>query len=163
MPLTVRRTGSPAPAETTNGQFVPATFFETLGVAAWRGRLFVDADDQQGAPPVAVMSFHAWQEKFGSEPSVVGSTYQINNRAFTIIGSGPGRFRWGEDDGWGMPDIWMPLTAEPLMLGKTARIKNTRTDWLDLIGRVRPERIRKCSRRSFRASCTAGWPATWQT
>ena len=32
----------------------------------------------------------------------------------------------------------MPLTAEPLMLGTTARIKNARIDWLDLIGRVRP-------------------------
>jgi putative ABC transport system permease protein len=39
---------------------------------------------------------------------------------------------------WGMPDIWIPLTAEPLMVGTTARIKNTRVDWLDLMGRVRP-------------------------
>jgi putative ABC transport system permease protein len=39
---------------------------------------------------------------------------------------------------WGMPDIWIPLTAQPLLLGTTARIENTRVDWLDLIGRVRP-------------------------
>ena len=32
----------------------------------------------------------------------------------------------------------MPLTTEPLMLGTTARLKNPRVDWLDLIGRVRP-------------------------
>jgi hypothetical protein len=38
---------------------------------------------------------------------------------------------------YGMPDIWMPLTAEPLIDGATARLKNERSDWLDLIGRVR--------------------------
>ena len=138
MPLAVRRAGSSGPPETANGQFVSGNFFQTLGVSAWRGRLLIDADDQEGAPPVAVMSFHAWQEKYGSDPSVVGSTYQINGRAFTIIGVAPAGFIGAKMTSWGMPDIWMPLTTEPLMLGRTARIKNTRVDWLDLIGRVRP-------------------------
>ena len=138
MPLAVRRAGSSGPPDTANGQYVSGNFFQTLGVSAWRGRLLIDADDQEGAPPVAVMSFHAWQEKYGSDPSVVGSTYQINGRAFTIIGVAPAGFVGAKMWSWGMPDIWMPLTTEPLMLGTTARIKNTRVDWLDLIGRVRP-------------------------
>jgi putative ABC transport system permease protein len=138
MPLGVRRAGSSGPPDTANGQYVSGNFFQTLGVSAWRGRLFLDADDLEGAPPVAVMSFHAWQEKYGSDPSVVGSTYQINRQAFTIIGVAPAGFIGAKMTSWGLPDIWMPLTAEPLMLGTTARIKNTRVDWLDLIGRVRP-------------------------
>jgi putative ABC transport system permease protein len=138
MPLGVRRSGSSGPPDTANGQYVSGNFFQTLGVSAWRGRLFVDADDLEGAPPVAVMSFHAWQEKYGSDPSVVGSTYQINRQAFAIIGVAPPGFVGAKITSWGLPDIWMPLTTEPLTLGKTARIKNTRTDWLDLIGRVRP-------------------------
>jgi putative ABC transport system permease protein len=138
MPLGVRRAGASGPPDTANGQYVSGNFFQTLGVSAWRGRLFVDADDREGAPPVAVMSFHAWQEKYGSDPSVVGSTFQINRQAFTIIGVAPAGFVGAKMTSWGLPDIWMPLTTEPLMLEKTARIKNTRTDWLDLIGRVRP-------------------------
>src|SRR3984957_675441 len=138
MPLGVRRAGASGLPDTANGQYVSGNFFQTLGVSAWRGRLFVDADDKEGAPPVAVMSFHAWQEKYGSDASVVGSTYQINRQAFTIIGVAPADFVGAKMTSWGLPDIWMPLTTEPLMLGKTARIKNTRTDWLDLIGRVRP-------------------------
>ncbi|HEY6852445.1 MAG TPA: ABC transporter permease, partial [Terracidiphilus sp.] len=137
MPLGVQRSGSSGPPDTANGQYVSGNFFQTLSVSAWRGRLFVDADDLEGAPPVAVMSFHAWQEKYGSDPSVVGSTYRINRQAFTIIGVAPAGFVGAKMTSWGLPDIWMPLTAEPLMLGKTARIKNTRIDWLDLIGRVR--------------------------
>ncbi|HEX4757659.1 MAG TPA: ABC transporter permease [Terracidiphilus sp.] len=136
--LAVRRAGSSGPPDTANGQYVSGNFFETLGISAWRGRLLVDADDQEGAPPVAVMSFHAWQEKYGSDPSVVGSTYQINGRAFTIIGVAPAGFVGAKMVDWGMPDIWIPVTAEPLMVGTTARIKNPRVDWLDLIGRVRP-------------------------
>jgi putative ABC transport system permease protein len=136
--LGVRRAGSTGTPETANGQYVSANFFQTLGVSAWRGRLFIDADDQEGAPPVAVMSFHAWEEKYGSDPSVVGSTYQINGHAFTIIGVAPPGFIGAKVVSWGMPDIWMPLTAEPLIDGATARLKNMRVDWLDLIGRVRP-------------------------
>ena len=63
----------------------------------WPFAVSGDADDQEGAPPVAVMSFHAWQEKYRSDASVVGSTYQINGRAFTIIGVAPAGFigrRW---------------------------------------------------------------------
>ena len=137
--LGVSHAGSSGPPETANGQYVSGNFFQTLGVSAWRGRLFIDADDQEGAPPVAVMSFHAWQEKYGSDPSVVGSTYQINGHAFTIIGVTPAGFIGAKMAGWGMPDIWMPLTTEPLVDGVSARLKNMRVDWLDLIGRVRPQ------------------------
>ena len=136
-PLAVRRAGSAGLPETANGEFVSGNFFETLGVSAWRGRLLINADDREGAPPVAVMSFHAWQMKYGSDPSVVGSTYQINGRAFTIIGVAPAGFVGAKIADWGMPDIWLPLSTEPLLLGGTARIKNSRVDWLDLIGRVR--------------------------
>ena len=137
MPLAVRHAGSSGPPDTANGQYVSGNFFQTLGVSAWRGRLLIDADDQEGAPPVAVMSFHAWQQKYGSDPSVVGSTYQINGRAFTIVGVAPAGFAGAKMWNFGMPDIWMPLTTEPLMLGTTARIKSTRVDWLGFIGRVR--------------------------
>ncbi len=135
--LAVRRAGSAGLPETANGEYVSGNFFETLGVSAWRGRLLINADDREGVPPVAVMSFHAWQKKYGSDPLVVGSTYQINGRAFTIIGVAPAGFIGANVTSWGVPDIWLPLSTEPLLLGGTARIKNPRVDWLDLIGRVR--------------------------
>ena len=137
--LAVRRAGSSGQPDRVYGQYVSGNFFETLGSSAWRGRLLTDADDREGAPPVAVMSFHAWQEKYGSDPSVVGSTYQINGHAFTIIGVAPAGFVGAKMVNWGMPDIWMPMATEPILFGKTARMKSTRADWLDLIGRVRPE------------------------
>ena len=136
--LGMRRAGTSAPPDMRNGQYVSGNFFQTLGVSAWRGRLLTDADDREGAPPVAVMSFHAWQEKYGSDPSVIGSTYQINGHPFTIIGVTAPAFVGAKMVTWGMPDVWLPLTTEPMIDGATSRLKNARVDWLDLIGRVRP-------------------------
>jgi predicted permease len=136
--LSVRRAGSPVPVAMANGEYVSGNFFETFGISAWRGRFFTDADDREGAPPVAVLSFHAWQGKYGSDPSVVGATYHFNSHPFTIIGiAGPGFFgaKVSSSD---MPDFWLPLTTEPLIAGATSRLKNPRLAWLDLIGRVRP-------------------------
>jgi predicted permease len=137
-PLGVRRVGSQAPADTRNGEYVSGNFFKTFGVQPWIGRLLTDEDDQEGAPPVAVMSHRIWQEKYGSDPSVVGVGYQINGHSFTVIGVGPPGFFGAKLAGRGMPDFWLPLTTEPLIDGETARLKRSATNFLDLIGRVCP-------------------------
>jgi predicted permease len=136
--LGVRPAGSPAGAEARNGEYVSGNFFKTLGISAWRGRLFTDADDQEGASPVAVMSYRTWQAKYASDSSVVGAAYEINGHPFTVVGiAAPGFFgaKIADSD---MPDFWLPLTTEPLIAGPTSRLKNPRLAWLDLIGRVRP-------------------------
>jgi putative ABC transport system permease protein len=137
-PLGVRRAGSQASADTRNGEYVSGNFFKTLGIQPWIGRLMTDEDDREGAPPVAVMSYRIWQQKYGSDPSVVGATYQINGHPFTVIGVTPPGFFGAKLAGWGMPDIWLPLTTELLIDGQTARLKRPQGNWLDLIGRVQP-------------------------
>ena len=69
---------------------------------------------------------------------MVGATYQINGHPFTVIGVAPPGFYGAKLAGWGMPDFWLPLTAEPLIDGETARLKRPNGNFLDLIGRVRP-------------------------
>ena len=137
-PLGVRRAGSQAQADTRNGEYVSGNFFRTFGVQPWIGRLFSDDDDRQGAPSVAVMSYRIWREKYGSDPSVVGATYQINGHPFTVIGVAAPGFFGAKLAGWGMPDFWLPLTSELLIDGDTARLKRPNGNFLDLIGRVRP-------------------------
>ena len=48
----------------------------------------------------------------------MGSTYQINGHPFTIIGVAPAGAIGAKMTSYGMPDIWMPLTAEPLIEGQ---------------------------------------------
>jgi hypothetical protein len=137
-PLGVRRAGSKVQADTRNGQYVSGNFFKTFGVRPWIGRLMTDTDDQAGAPPVAVMSFHVWQDKYGSDPSAIGASYQINGHPFTVIGVAAPGFYGAKLAGWGMPDFWLPATTELLINGATARLKRPNGNFLDLIGRVRP-------------------------
>jgi putative ABC transport system permease protein len=137
-PLGVRRAGASQQAETRNGEYVSGNFFRTFGVGAWIGRVFTDSDDREGAPPVAVMSYRVWKEKYGGDSSVVGASYQINGHPFTVIGVAAPGFFGARMANWGMPDFWLPLTAELLLDGATERLKSPDQHFLDIIGRIRP-------------------------
>jgi putative ABC transport system permease protein len=137
-PLGVRRAGSQAQSDTYNGQEISGNFFRTLGIQPWAGRLMTDADDQFGALPVAVMSYRTWQTKFASDPSIVGASFQVNGHPFTVVGVTPPGFYGAKLAGWGMPDFWIPITAEQVLGGDVSRPKRANGNYLDILGRVRP-------------------------
>jgi len=137
-PLGVRRTGSQGPVDTRVGEYVSGNFFRTLGIQPWIGRLLNDDDDRQGATPVAVMSYHIWADAYGSDPSVVGATYQINGHPFNVIGVAPPGFYGAKLSGSGMPDIWIPINTESILAAESQRLNRPNANWLDLLGRVRP-------------------------
>jgi predicted permease len=136
--LGVRRIGSAQPAQTRNGQFVSGNFFRTFGVGAWIGRVFSDADDQDSAAPVTVISYQAWVSKYGADPSVIGAPFQINSKPYTVIGVAAPGFFGADMRAWAIPDFWMPLSQEPVLEGETTRLKVPNSHWLDIIGRVKP-------------------------
>ena len=136
--LAVRLAGSQEPAQMRNGEFVSGNYFRTFGIGPWTGRVLNETDDRAGATPVAVMSYHTWQEKYGSNASVVGSTIQINSKPFVVVGITPPGFFGGELRSFGSPDFWMPLADEPLVQGTSSMLKQPNQNWLDVIGRVRP-------------------------
>ena len=76
--MAVRRAGSRNPAQPFYGEFVSGNSFDVLGLRAYAGRLLMPSDDRAGAAPAAVMSFQMWEQKLGRDPSVVGSSWQIN-------------------------------------------------------------------------------------
>ncbi len=52
------------------GYLVTGSYFDLLGIQAWRGRLLSPSDDvTTGAHPVAVVSHASWQRRFGSDPA----------------------------------------------------------------------------------------------
>ena len=134
----VRPAGSGQQAETRNGEFVSGNFFQTFGVNAWMGRVLTPADDHEGAPPVAVISYRTWLQHFGADRGVVGRSYLIDGHPFTVVGIAEPSFYGAILEGWGMPDFWLPLTTEPLVDGAASRLKQANTNFLDLIGRVKP-------------------------
>ncbi|HYK35121.1 ABC transporter permease [Alloacidobacterium sp.] len=135
--LGVRRAGNQQSAEPRLGQFVSGNYFRTFGIGAWAGRMLTDDDDREGASPVAVMSYRVWQTKYSSDPSVIGSTFQINNKPFIVVGIAPPGFFGGELRSFGVPDFWMPLADEPYLQEASSMLKGANLNWLDIIGRVR--------------------------
>jgi putative ABC transport system permease protein len=87
----VNLTGRERP-ERLIGAFVSANFFETLGVRAGTGRLFQAGEDKPGAAPVAVISYEAWQTRFGGDPHMLGRTLILNSQPFQVVGILPRGF-----------------------------------------------------------------------
>lgn len=135
--LGVRRLGSGEAARGYPGEFVSGNYFSVFGVGAFAGRALTPGDDQPDAPPVAVMSYRLWQQKYGSDPAVVGSVYNLNNKAFTVVGITPPGF-YGDTLTDSPPDFFLPLAAEPLVQGDGSLLRGPHVHWLDLIGRIRP-------------------------
>ncbi|MGA9242864.1 MAG: ABC transporter permease, partial [Silvibacterium sp.] len=90
--MAVRRAGSDQPAQPWYGEFVSGNSFDTLGLRPYAGRLLRPSDDDKGAAPVAVISFQAWEQELGRDPSVIGSSLTINGQPVSIIGIAPPGF-----------------------------------------------------------------------
>jgi predicted permease len=132
----VRRAGSSEPAQTMKSEYVSGNYFAMFGIGPYAGRVLMPDDDRTGAPPVAVISYRAWHEKFSGDPSVVGSALTLNGQPFTIVGIAPPAF-FG-DRLTNPAAFWIPLADEVLIDGANAATNFPQLDWLDIIGRISP-------------------------
>jgi predicted permease len=132
----VRRAGSPEAAQSYPGEFVSGNYFTMFGVGAYAGRVLTAKDDHPGAPPVAVMSYRLWEQTYGSDPSVIGSVYNLDGKPVTVVGIAPPGF-FGDTLRTTPPDFFLPLNAEPV-LEVDADLNKYDTHWLELIGRISP-------------------------
>jgi len=135
--LSVRREGSGTAARPLRSEYVTGNYFSMLGVGAFGGRVFTSNDDTPASPPVAVLSHHVWQNTYGSDPSVVGSSFIIEGHPFTVIGVAPPGF-FGETLRSDPPEIWVPLQKELMLDGDGALLHQSVAAWLRMIGRLRP-------------------------
>ena len=135
--LSVRRIGTTGPAEPFVGEFVSGNYFSTFGLSAFAGRAITPADDTAGAPPVAVMSHRTWQQHFGLDPSVIGTSFTINQMPYTVVGIAPPGF-FGDQLRPDPPDFWLPLATEPTLNGQNSLLNRPGLHWLYIIGRLKP-------------------------
>jgi putative ABC transport system permease protein len=133
----VRRNGSNKPSEPFRSEYVSGNYFSTFGILPYFGRALSPDDDRKGAPPVAMMSFQAWQEKFGKDPSVVGGGLVINGQPFTVVGITPPGF-FGDRVQSIPPSFFIPIHNEPALSPTGTILEEPSLQWLDLIGRIRP-------------------------
>src|SRR6266853_4340368 len=132
----LRRAGTSEAAQGYPGEFVSGNYFSMFGIRTYAGRALTDADDQPNAPPVVMMSYRLWQQKYGSGPSVIGSVFDIDGKSFTVVGITPPGF-FGDTLRSTPPDFFLPLNTEPFVQ-TDADLHKIDTHWLELIGRIQP-------------------------
>jgi predicted permease len=132
----VRRAGETA-SDPYVDLFVTGNYFRLLGIRPYAGRMLEPSDDVRGAPPVAVMSYRLWRERYGADPSVLGSSFVIEGAPFTIVGIAPPGF-FGAVVRPDPPDFWMPVATEPVAHGKNALLDVATNHWLYVFGRLKP-------------------------
>jgi len=124
-------------ARPLRAEYVSGSYFHVFGLGAFAGRVINNSDDQRSAPPVAMISYRTWQQAYGSDAGIVGSTFFVQGQPVTLIGITPPGF-FGETLRSDPPDFWLPLQQEILFDGQNARMKTNQSQWLYAIGRLKP-------------------------
>ena len=132
----VRRGETDRAAKPLREEMVSGNYFSTFGLGAFAGRTIAPSDDQPNSPPVAMLSYRTWQQQYGSDPSIVGSTFIVSDHPVTIIGITPPGF-FGETLRANPPDLWFPINQEPVFAGPNSLLHHFQA-WLRVIGRLHP-------------------------
>lgn len=95
------------PAERLNGAWMTANAFVTLGQPPLIGRGFLAEDERPGAPPVVILGYGVWADRYGASRSVLGRTLKVNEVPATIVGVMPKGVRFPMT-----VDVWQPLAPD---------------------------------------------------
>lgn len=95
------------------GIAVTAGWAETLGVRPHIGRVFSPAEERLGAASgVTLLSYTAWQQRFGGDEDVLGRRIVLNGRPHTVVGVMQRRVRFPYS-----ADLWVPMRADDEQVG----------------------------------------------
>jgi predicted permease len=84
-------------------------FFRTLGVRPILGRDFLSAEDLPGSAKVVILTYAAWQKRFGGHADVIGQSVNLSGDNYTIIGVLPEESIFAPR---GNGEFWMPLRGD---------------------------------------------------
>ena len=126
-PQLVSLSGRDEPQQLVAGR-ASVSLFQVLGVKTAQGRLFVPEEDRPGNNKVALLSYQLWKDRFGSEPSVVGSKITLDGSPYVVVGVLPEEF----DLGTFHHDIWLPQGFD------IAKLPPRHIRVMSLIARLKP-------------------------
>jgi putative ABC transport system permease protein len=106
---------------------VPANFFETIGKRPLMGRAFLPEEEEVGKDQSIILGHALWQQRFASDPNIVGKNVKVDGKSFTIVGV------MGKGFDYPMPaEAWIPLSFD-------VKERLRRDDrWLWTLGRLAP-------------------------
>ena len=120
-------TGAGAPVR-LSGTLVSADLFAVLGAQPESGRIFRRGEDLAGQNNFVVLSHALWQQRFASDPSIVGCWIRLEGVQRQIVGVMPADFRFPSPQ----TQVWVPLNIDP-----RDTINYWAGDFMPVIGRLR--------------------------
>jgi predicted permease len=97
-----------AGTEPVPGLSVSDGFFRALGIAPRLGRDFYTGEDLPSAPRTVILSYAAWQKRFGGRKDVIGETVALSGIPYAIVGVLPEDFQFALR---GNVEFWTTLHA----------------------------------------------------
>jgi predicted permease len=128
--LTLTDRGEPS---VVNTSVVTPELFSVFGERPLAGRVFSSDDGKAGAPPVVILSENLWRASFGADPSLIGSSINLDKRSYTVIGVMPSAFRFPQLTE--SEQVWIPLVQDPFF---GAWMDRRGGHWLQVTGRLKP-------------------------
>jgi predicted permease len=102
--------GGATPEEVVGARFT-AGVFPTLGVQPLLGRFFTKAEED-GDQPLAVISYSLWLNRYDRNPNILGTSVNLDRKAYTIIGVMPRSFEYPLESGHlNQSQLWVPMSA----------------------------------------------------
>lgn len=83
-------------------------WFDVFQVKPYLGRAFHIEDDQPKANYSVILSYRAWQQRFGADQNIVGRKLQLNEQTYEIVGVMGPEFGWPNG-----AEFWTPLALAP--------------------------------------------------
>ena len=94
---------------------VQSGMFAALGAAPIAGRVFTADEDRPGHERVVLLAEGLWRSQFGSDPSMVGRTIDLDATPYTVVGVLPAALRLPLDyASRTFTQIWVPLALGPV-------------------------------------------------
>jgi hypothetical protein len=94
-------------AELIPGLTATPSLFRLLKVPVLHGRIFDDAEGEEGNDLKVILSYGLWQELYAGNPNVIGQQIQMGSRSRTIVGVMPRGFQFTN----AQARFYVPLTA----------------------------------------------------
>ena len=106
---------------------VSANLFGMLGVQPKMGRTFAPDEEQPGNDQEIILGHALWQERYASDPQILGKRVKVGGKSYNIIGVMPKGFDFP------LPaEAWIPLSMDL----KTSQSRDQR--WLWVLGHLKP-------------------------
>jgi len=126
-------------AELVDLELVSGTYFSTLGLNPYLGRVFTSEDDRvPDGDPYVVLGYAYWKTRFSGDPGIVGKTITLNNYNMTVVGVLQPGFD-GVELGRSAK-FFVPITmAKEFFVGNPQdMLKERRNRWVNAFGRLKP-------------------------